>query len=223
MIEDQALVLTELGRYAEAEKLLDESEQIHTKVGEKVDVNYFSPRLRLAQAKGDLESMNALLDRYYGSPSESAGLSGSYLSNMENRAELALLRKDGKSAIAIARGLTSAIDSSHQQLYLAGWQAKALLQEAEGRLLEHDASGALPLIQRAAQREADMLDPSSPALAQTDALMGIAYLELGDRNKSAELLAKSKAILRGHPELNDRYLRHTRELSERLAEKCCRR
>ena len=219
MIEDQALALIELGRYAEAEKLLNESQQIHTKVGNKLDINYLTPRLKLALAKGDLDDAAALLDRHFGAIPDSVSLSGTFMSNLENRAELALLRNNGKLAIAIAHRMAEAIDSNHQQLYLGSWQIRAMLEEGEGRLLEHDPSGALPLLDQAIQREAKMLDPSSPALAKADALLGIAFLDLGDRNKAEELFSKARSIVRAHQELSDRYLRPVRELGQRLADR----
>ena len=222
MIEDQALVLIDLGHYLEADRLLRESEQIHNKVGQKLDINYETPRLKLALSKGDLENASALLDRFYGPLPESLALSGSLLSNMENRTELALLRNDGKSAIVIAHRLAGLIESTHQQLYLATWLVRAMVDEGEGRLLEHDAAGALPLLEKAAGREEEMLDPSSPPLAQTDALLGIAYLDSGDRDKAEKLYSKARSIVRQHSELNDRYLKPVRELGRRLGDPLAR-
>ncbi|HLK19919.1 MAG TPA: tetratricopeptide repeat protein, partial [Bryobacteraceae bacterium] len=217
MLEDQALVLTELGQYEEADKLLRESEHIHNQVGQKLDINYFAPCVKLALAKGDLDGANALLDHNFGAPSESAELSGPSLSNLEARSEIAVRRGDGKSAIALAHRISAAIESSRQQVYFGGFYSRALLNEAEGRLLQRDGAGTMPLIQRAAQRQVEMSDPTSPTLARTAALLGWAYLESGDRKRAAESLAKAKAILRAHPQLSDRYALTVRELSERMA------
>jgi len=217
MMEDQALVLVDLGRYREAQQLLRESEQIHTKVGVKLNANYLAPRLRLAFAQGELDEAGALLDRYYGLLPDSAALGGTFLSNLENRTQLALRRKDGKSAIALSHQLASAIESSHQQLYLSTWEMRAMLAEGQGRLLVDDPSGALPLFEQALRREEELLDPSSPSLGNATALLGIAHLDLGDRKLAVEFLKKAQSTFRSHPRLSDLYRGPVEELEKRLA------
>jgi tetratricopeptide (TPR) repeat protein len=177
MLEAQALVLTELGRYPAAQQALQEAAGIHANVGEKLTYDYLIYRLKLA---------------------------------------LALLRNDGKAAISIAHRLSDVIAASHLQLYFRSWQINALLEEGQGRLLEHDPGGAIPLLQRAMQLESAILDPTSPARAQSVALLGIGYLESGDRSKALELLSQARSIAHTHPELSVRYLRPIHELAERL-------
>jgi serine/threonine-protein kinase len=216
MLEDQALVLTELGRYQQAGRLLDEAEQINQKIHGKLDDNYLAPRVRLALDQGAGDEAGKLLERYFGASPDPVAASYQPLSKIDSRAELALLRKDGNTAIAVAQQLATAVVSSHQETYLRSWQIKAGQEEGRGRLLENDPAGALPLLQRALDDQAAMLDPQSPAIAQAEALVGLAYLDLGNRAQARDLLSKARAIVQTHAELSLRYLQPIHELSARL-------
>ena len=189
MIEDQALVLIELGQYQKAEQLLKESEQIHVKVGKKPEVNYLTPRLKLAIAKGDVDDATALLDRQFGPIPDS--LSWSVPLMIIWKAGLSWLcceRTESRPPQSHIAWLASSIPPISS--YTAGLVNTGLLEEGQGRLLDRDPSGALPLLEQAVKREAEMLDPSSPELAKTDALLGIAYLDLGDERRRKNCFQK---------------------------------
>jgi serine/threonine-protein kinase len=216
MLGDQAAVLTDLGHYEDARRLFAEADQIRAKVGQKQDTKYAAPRLKLALATGSINPAADLIERIYGPVHDSPVLSIGLLRNLAARAELALLRSDGKAAIELAHRLADQVASSHLETYLRSWQVGARILEGEGRLMEHDPSRALPLLQQATHDQTEMLDPASPAKAQTEALLGIAHLELGERENAREQLARAQSILRVHPELSDRYLRPANTLAQRL-------
>jgi hypothetical protein len=102
MLEDEALVLTDLGRYQQAEQLLQEAAAIQKAVGQKIDGNYVVPRVRLALAAGKPDEAASLAERFYGAVPDSAPLSLDGLRNLRVRAEIALAKHDGKTAILMA-------------------------------------------------------------------------------------------------------------------------
>jgi tetratricopeptide (TPR) repeat protein len=217
MLQNQASVLIELGRYRNARQLLEEAGQIRAKVGQKEDRNYMAPRIKLALAEGNAGEATGLIERFFGPVPDSAPVSIRLLQNMQARGELALLGNDGKKAIATAHRMAEVIRSSHQEIYLRIWQSTAALVEGEGRLMENDPSGALPLLQRAIQNQSEMLEPSAPSRIQAQALLGVAYFDLGARAKARDLLTQDRSMLQKHPELSNRYLRPVYLLAARLA------
>jgi len=217
MLENQASVLTDLGRYQRARQLLEEAAKIRVKVGQKEDRNFIAPRLKLAFAEGDREEAGRLIDHFYEPIPDSAPMSMQLLQNMQSRAQLALLENNGKLAISIARHLGDVIRSNHLEIYLRLWQTTAGLLEGEGRIVEHDPWGAVRVLQLAMQGQAEIFDPASPASIQAQALLGIAYFDCGDRQKARDQLTKVQGKLRTHPELSDYYLRPQRTLAARLA------
>ena len=217
MLQNQASVLIELGRYRNARQLLEEAGQIRAKVGQKEDRSYMAPRIKLALAEGNVGEATGLIERFYGPVPDSAPVSIRLLQNMQARAELALLANDGEKAISTAHRLAEVIQSSHQEIYLRTWQSAAELVEGEGRLMEKDPPSALALFQQAIQNQSEMLEPSAPTRIQTQALLGIAYFDLGDRAKARDVLTQARAMLQKHPELSDRYLRPVHVLAARLA------
>jgi hypothetical protein len=61
-----------------------------------------------------------------------------------------------------------------------------------------------------------MFDPQSPELASTEALLGRAFLELGDEAHARQWLEKSLSILQRHPELCPSYRRDAAWLAANL-------
>ena len=216
MLEDQALVLIELGGYQKAEEALAEAAVIRTKVGKKMEMNYLVPRIRLALALGKPEEAADLTERYYGAVADAAPLSLEFLKNLESRAEIALLKNNGQLAIAMAGRVVDAIAASPAKPYLAVRQARAMVTEGEGYLLEREPAKALPLLERALEIDADRLDSNSPEAAVAQATLGKCYLDLGKRQKAKSLLAASLSILRAHKHLGEPYRRPAMDLTKRL-------
>ena len=216
MLENEALVLIELGQYRKAEQLLGEAAAIRKAVGKKFENNYLTPNIRLALAVGRLDEAADLIERYYGAVPEHAPLSLAFLNNLETRAEMALFRNDGRTAVTMAGRAADAIAASPAQAYLKVQLADAMLEEGRGYLLEHDPVKARPLLENAVQSDAEMLDNNSPELAVAQATLGSCYLDLGDRQKAKDSLSKSQSILQVHKELGEPYKRPALELARRL-------
>ena len=216
ILEDQATVSLDLGRYQIAQQLLQEAMEIRAKVGRTDDSNLTTPRLRLAFAQGRMEDARAMIEQFYGPQSEMGRTLAGRLRNFESHARLALLQGDGPGAIARARQLADIPRSTHMETYLRLWSALAALEEGEGQLLANAPSAAVPLLQNAIHEQAEMSDAAAPMLGRSQALLGMAYLESGDIGKARDSLASAVSIVRKHPELNDYYLRPVRELTARL-------
>jgi tetratricopeptide (TPR) repeat protein len=217
MLEDQALVLVELGRYPKAELLLEESAGIRKKVGLKMNTNYLTPSIRLALATGKADEAMNLIERYYGPAPDSAPPSVDLMNNLDARARVALAKGDGRAAVVIAARLVNTIDASGLKPYLKTRRGSAMLKEGEGYLLEDDAAKALPLLQSAVEAATETVDAQSPNIAAAEATLGICYLNLGDRETARNLLSKSLSVLRVHKELGEPYRRPARQLAEQLA------
>ncbi|HEX5228069.1 MAG TPA: hypothetical protein VFW44_10180, partial [Bryobacteraceae bacterium] len=216
MLEDQALILAELGRYREASGLLDEAAAIKAKINARKDINHMAARLKIDFLQGDPGDAKETIDSFYGAVPASAPLSPRLLRNLQARADLALLQNDPKTAISMAQRLSDVVRSNHDEFYLKSWLAQAQMAEGQARLMEHDPSAALPALRTATQSEEEMLDASSPVLGRAEALLGTAYFDLGDRAQAEAALAKAAGILRVHPQLSEYYGRPARDLAKRL-------
>jgi serine/threonine-protein kinase len=216
ILEDQATVSIDLGRYQAAEKLLQEAMEIRAKTGRSDDTNISTPRLRLALLQGRVDEAKGMIESFYGTQSGMGGTMTGRLRYRESHARLALLQGDGPGAIAWARQLADLIHSTHLETYLGLWLALAPLEEGEGQLLAKSPAAAVPLLQQAIHEQVKQYDEAAPMIGRSQALLGLAYLDAGDVGKARESLAPAQSIVRKHPELSDYYLRPVRELTARL-------
>ena len=217
MIEDQALVLVDLGHYEQAGKLLEEAAEIRKKVGKKIDVNFLTPRINLALASGDPAGAAAVIERYYDPVPQSIALSIELLNNLEARAEVALLEGDGARAVAMAHRASEAIAASPAAEHLKMHQLRAMREQGKGHLLLHNTAAALPLLEGALKIELTVVDPTCPDVAISEAYLGAGYLELRNRSAAQAMLTSAQAVLRAHKELGNLYVRPVRDLATKLA------
>jgi serine/threonine protein kinase len=217
MIEDQALVLIDLGRSAQARQLLDEAAAIRAKVGKEMDTNYLIPRVQLALAAADPADASDIVESYYGSLHTSDPLSSTLLSAFHARAEIALLKGDGAAAVAIARRASDAISASPMAPHLKLHYIRFMREHAQGELLLHHPAAALPLLERALATELPIVDPTAPDLAVSEASIGAAWLDQGDRAAAQSHLRKAQSIVRAHRTIGESFLRPVRRLAARLA------
>ncbi|HWC98772.1 MAG TPA: protein kinase [Candidatus Sulfopaludibacter sp.] len=216
MIEDEALVLVDLGRSTQARQLLEEAAAIRTKVGKKIDANYLVPRIKLALASADPADAAAVVERNYGAVPESGPLTLDLLNHLEARAEIALLQGDGAAAVALARRLSGIIAASPLGENLKVHQFRALREQGRGLVLMHDAA-AIPLLEAALKSEVAIVDAACPDLAISEAVLGAAYSDAGNRGAAQAMLTKAQAVLHAHREIGDLYVRPVRDLAARLA------
>ncbi len=216
MLEDEAEVLVELGRFAEAEQALQESEGISNKVHARLADDYLRPRVRLSLEQGHYREAEALLDKYASPITANAPVSVGLIRNYYVRSEIALQGGDFAVAKSLARDLRKRLADTHMEFYLNTWRVRALTWEARADLLQGKAQEALPLLEEAVENERRAFDAKSPELGTTEALLGRAYLEAGNRSRAALLLASASLRLDTHRELCPSYRRDRSELQRRL-------
>jgi serine/threonine-protein kinase len=217
MLESQALISCQLGRFPAAEESLKEADAIRLKAHVKVDDSFLNSHIRLALAQGRVKDATALVNRQYGD-SGPAALSVGLLRNLRFRAEVALENKDGATAVLMAQRLQDKLRTAHLETYLNTWRVRALVLEGSGYLLEGNPQTALPLLRQAAEVQTALFDAKSPELAATEAILGKAYLELGDRPRAKSLLSSAQSRLNAHKELTAQYRLPAQELARRLAQ-----
>jgi tetratricopeptide (TPR) repeat protein len=216
MLEDQAEVLIEMGHLRDAEAVLQESETIRRKANVPFDDGYMRPRIRLALEQGRFENARALLDKYAAPIRPGSAITVGLVRNFYARAEIALEGRDSATAISLARELRKRLTEARMDSYLNTWRVRALVWEARARLLHGSATDAVPLLTEAVENQSRMLDAVSPELAQTEALLGTAYLETGDRARAISVAHRAADRLAAHRELCLSYRRSLMELNAGL-------
>src|SRR5436305_10511493 len=109
MLENQAFVLINLGRYAEARRLIDESIAITNRVGEQANLIHQVEEVKMAIALRREDQAADLINRYHVPVPDDAPLSIKVCRSLEARAQLALLKGDGAAAVRLASRARRAI------------------------------------------------------------------------------------------------------------------
>jgi serine/threonine-protein kinase len=218
MLEQQALVLIELGQYAEANRLVDEANLIAQQVNAPLTYVAAIDRARLLIAAGRASDADAALDAFHppSSEAEAGALSRDALKLLTARAEVALARHDGEAARRLAAQVNQWLSGRAVRTYMKGIDARAALVEGQADLLLGRPSEALPLLHRAVELRENILDPVSPALA--DAQMALAHcsLDLGHLSQARALFVLARKAVAAHRELGKQYTQPLHELEERL-------
>jgi eukaryotic-like serine/threonine-protein kinase len=217
MLEYKAGILVDLGRYAEAHSALSESISISEKVGRNAEPSRFNAELKLALALKRADEAEALMNRLHPPvPAKDGELSADMFRNLYQRSEVALLTNDADTAIQYSsRGLT-AVTSNSQRQYCRRWETRARLVLARGFLLRRASEQALPLLLKVKSENEELLAAESPEQAMVDALLGICYLDTGDRALARRYLDESHAIELPYGKFGDHFARPIRDLEARL-------
>ncbi|MBZ5719796.1 MAG: protein kinase [Acidobacteriia bacterium] len=216
MFEQQASILLELGRYADAQRLMDEADVINKKVSYPTPYIVADDRARLLIATGRVNDADSALNAFHPSAPAPGAMALDALKVLASRAEIALARGDGESAARLSAQVVQEISGSAQRDYLKALEARAALVEGRADLLRLHPSEALPLLQRAVELRQSMLDPISPALAAAQIALAECYLKLGDSEKAIALSSAAKKALASHRKLGSQYLRPLQDLEKRL-------
>ena len=216
MLQHQALILLELGRYAEAQKLMDEADAISKKVNYPTPYIAADERTHLLIATGRVNDADAALNAFHPSMPAPGAMALDALRVSASRAEIALARRDGDTAAQLSAQVVREISSSAQRDYLKALEARVALVEGRSDLLRLRPSEALPLLQRAVELRESMFDPISPALAAAQVALAECYLDLGESSRAEALATAARKALAAHRELSDQYLRPLKDLEKRL-------
>jgi serine/threonine-protein kinase len=216
MLQQQALILLELGRYAEAQRLMDEADAIAKKVNYPTPYITADERARLLIASGRVNEADSALNAFHPSAPAPGAMALDALKVLASRAEVALARGDGETAARLSAQVIQEISGSTQRDYLKALESRAALVEGRADLLRLHPSEALPLLQRAVELRQSMLDPISPSLAAAQVALAECYLDLGDSARSETLAAGASKAMASHRELSSQYLRPLQDLEKRL-------
>ena len=217
MLEREASVLIELGRYPDAERAVDEADLIAKKVHVPTSYLLAQDKARLLIVTGRAREAKAALELYHPAPAaEGAPLSLDALKMLVSKAEVALALGDGESASHLATQVTQTIAGNPAQPYLKGLEARASLIEGRGSLLLAHPTDALPLLQRAVELRKSIMEPGSPALADAQLALAGCYLDLSDSERAKALAASASEALASHRELSHEYTQPLAELEKRL-------
>jgi serine/threonine protein kinase len=216
MLISQASAFADLGEYEKAQLCLDEAAAMSKKAGFKLMAPYAVARLKLAVDLKKPDEASQLIESFYGPLPDRAPLSLELLRSLTARAQLALMRNDAAGALRLATRLSKAVTANPNRKYLRQWEERAAIEQGLAYLRMHRPDQALEPLKRAVQLGNEMYDSSSAELIPARATLGVAYLELGNRDESIKLLDQAESIHKSHPHLGERFEARVRELRQRL-------
>jgi len=216
MLEQEAAVLIDLGRYAEAQRAVDEAGLIAKHVNAPPTYMEVRDRARLLIAAGRASEADAALDAFHPPAAEAGTLSLDTLRLLTARAEVALVRQDGQSAQRLAAQVDRDLSGSTARTYSKALEASAALAQGRADALLGQPSNALPLLQRAVDLRESFLDPASPSLADARVALASCHLDLGNSRPAESLLNQAKKALASHRELGRQYTVPLHELDQRF-------
>jgi serine/threonine-protein kinase len=218
-LERQASVLVNVGRYSEAQNLLDEAAAIRNKLhDETTNLNgNVSVRSELLAALGKGGEAAEVLERFHIENVAAGQTSLTWVQASIAKAEADLAASNGYEAVNLAARVRDELERGPSHAYFKNYEAQAVLAEGKGLLLLHRPADAVHLVQRAVALSSELYDRErSPVVADAKIAMANCLADLGERTQAAALLAQAKAIHATHRELGEQYRRPLRELEARL-------
>jgi len=216
MLYLQSSIMLEMGRSAEAQRLLDEGDQIARKVNYPTPYLAADARARQLIATGRTSEADAALDAFHAVTPPAGALELDTLKVEVSRAENALARNDFNEASRLAGAVSRELSASSARDYMKWLEARAALVQGLADLRLGHPSDALPLLQRAVELRQAITDPVSPLLAFAQVELALCYLDLGDSAKAKDLADTARKALDSHRELGVQYLKPLHELEQRL-------
>src|SRR5947209_626280 len=216
MLLVQASILLDMGRYSEAQRVLDEADEIAKKVNYPTSYLAADERARLLIATVRAQEADSALDTFHPSSPVPGALEMDSFRLHVSRAEHALARGDNELAARLAQGVRQELSATNARDYLKWLEARAAFVEGRALLNSGRARDALPLLQRAVELRKASVDAVSPVLAQAQIGLADCYLALGDRSKARDFADSAKNALGSHHELGRQYLVPLQDLENRL-------
>jgi eukaryotic-like serine/threonine-protein kinase len=216
MLQLQASLSIELGRYREGQRLLDEADVIMKKANSPTSYMAVDERARLMIATDQANEAETALSVFHPVVPPPGALALDSLRLEVLRAEIALARGDAETARKLSAQAIQQLSASAARDYLKALEVRASLVQGRADLLHRRPSEALPLLQRAVELRQSTADPLSPVLALAQIGLAECYLDLGDPEKATVLLSAAKKVMASHRELSSQYLRPLQDLEQRL-------
>jgi len=134
LLDLRAAGLTDLGRYAEAQSLLDEASQIHANIhDEPIYINEnLVTRSRLLLATGKPLEARKALDSFYMKEALPGTISLSWARGSLARAEVELASQRPERTADLAASVRVAVERSPARAYLLNYEVQAALTEGKG-------------------------------------------------------------------------------------------
>ena len=221
-LRTQGALFTALGRYAEAEKLLDEAlgtwQRIAGSTADPATSNpYLLEQAHLWLARHDPSAAVAVLGKVT-SPKNASHL---LLRLGETNATILLaeayLQQDRTAdALRTAQQALEHIQRSPLRAYYQTLEADAALRLGQAQQRSGQQQAAQTNLERALSLREANDDKNSPWLAEAQVALAECLVSLGERTRARTLLASAKAIHATHRELGEYFKRPLRELVERL-------
>jgi eukaryotic-like serine/threonine-protein kinase len=204
----EAVWATQLGRYQEAEKLLDEVAAIRARIrisaqGRLNAVIAARAGMLTAMGRGD-DALN-VLDRFHMEVLDPGHPSRSWAQGLTAKAEAQLTRGQPAVALQLAKQVRDGIAGSESRKYLVLFEASAALIEGKALRAQNLPDDAQPLLKQALALYAGLLDPVSPVLADAQIALADCLLDLHQVDAAKALLIQAAAIHAAHRELGAHY------------------
>ena len=221
-ISEIARTLTEMGRFEEARKDLEEAASIREAAGQKRATVAFNPiretTAKWAMFQGRFAEAQQVIDDFV-VPQDPPGqrLQRFAVIRWVLMAELALRSGNFAAVAEPVANLRAAVQASGHADLLEKISTRADFFDGSARLGAGDAVAALPLLQRALDARMKYWLPMSPLVAEAQITLAECHLALGHAAQAHELAAKAEAVQAQHKELADYYREPLRRLRKRLS------
>lgn len=216
MLEAQANILLEMGRYAEAKRAMDEAQDIAEKTKYPTPYLAVDERARILIATDHASEADSALEAFHPAAPLPGALEIDSLRVQVSRAENALARGDRENAARLAAPVIQALSASTARDYMKSLEARAALVQGRAYLQLGRSSEALPLLERSLELRQSTVDPISPMLASAQIALAECYLDLGNREQAQSMVANARKSLGTHKELSSIYTRPLQEVEKRL-------
>ena len=211
----------EMGRFAEANRDLEETKTILEKTGQKSPSmlfdGYVSPRIRLALATGQLEEAARLAPQLYTDTFGNDALDLEEIYNELIDAEIEVATHRELNAIQRASAVRKKIENSALAIYYQPLVSRAGFIEAIALLHNGDVDSAIPLIEGALQERERNLDEKSPKIAEAQIALAECYVAKNDFTKAKTLADSASVILAAHTEIGSHYRQSLQRVLSEIA------
>jgi tetratricopeptide (TPR) repeat protein len=216
MLQLQASILVDLGRYPEAKRLMDESAEIAQKTKFPTQYLAVDERARLLIATGHASDADPVLQPFHSATPLPGALDIDSLLIENLRSEIALARGDPETAGRLAGHVVQVLSASSARDYMKSLDARASLVQGRSYLQLGRPTEALPLLQRSVELRQSAVEPVSPLLASAQIALAECYLSVGNRDQAQAMALTAKNSLGTHQQLSNLYTHPLEELQKNL-------
>jgi len=220
LLDGQALCEVELGHYANAERVLEESTAIDERNGglfAGLAYQSFVPRTNLLIADGRAEEAVRMLDGFASRSGSSGEMSSTRMPFALARADTELVLGHYARAIEAAATVRGVVGHSSSRTHLKRYESVAALTEGKALVGSGQPVQALPLLERAAYLASETYEPeTSLALADAQVALADCQARMGNLAEAQRLMANVRSIHSRHSSVRAPSVRALHELEARL-------